>query len=60
MLGASQGVLQVDNVTECWTSIVDLLQHPVQAEALGQEARSRVARQPDIIQQYLDIISIRL
>ena len=60
MLGAGQGVLQVDNVTDCWASIVDLLQHPERAEALGQEARSRVMRQPDIIQQYLDIISTRL
>lgn len=60
MLGAGQGLLQVKNVTECWASIVDLLQHPERAEALGQEAKSRVMRQPDIIQHYLDVIRDRL
>ena len=60
LLGADQGVLQVANVTECWASITDLLENPARAEALGQEARSRVASQPDIIQQYLAIISSRL
>ena len=60
MLGAGRGVLQVENVTECWASISDLLQHPERAEALGQEAKSRVMHQPDIIQQYLAVISNRL
>ncbi|MDH3633825.1 MAG: hypothetical protein OES20_03885 [Gammaproteobacteria bacterium] len=59
MLGADQGVLQVGSVTECWASIADLLRHPERAEALGQEAKSRVMSQPDIIQQYMALISNR-
>ena len=60
MLGADQGVLQVENITECWALIADLLRHPERAEALGQEAKSRVMRQPDIIQQYLAVINNQL
>ena len=54
MLGAGQGVLQVENMAECWASITELLAQPQRAEALGREAKSRVARQPDIIRQYLE------
>jgi len=60
MLGADQGVLQVENVNECWASIADLLNNPARAEALGEEAKSRVTQQPDIIQQYLAVIGNRL
>lgn len=60
MLGPDQGVLQVANMADCWTAIVELLEHPERAEALGREAQSRLARQPDIMQHYLAAISARL
>jgi 3-deoxy-D-manno-octulosonic-acid transferase len=53
MLGPGSGVLQVADISACWRSIVDLLDHPRRASALGQEARERLARQPDVIEQYL-------
>jgi len=60
MLGADQGVLQVENMAGCWNAIVELLDHPERADALGGEAQSRLAQQPDIIQQYLTAISAQL
>ena len=60
MLGTDQGVLQVANMAGCWAAIVELLDHPERAEALGREAQSRLAQQPDIIQQYLAAISPQL
>ncbi|MCP4765544.1 MAG: hypothetical protein GY875_04670 [Gammaproteobacteria bacterium] len=60
MLGAGDGVIQVENIESCWTAIRELLDHPERAQALGLEARSRLARQPDIIESYLDAISPRL
>ena len=60
MLGADQGVVQVENLDQCWAAITDLLQHPERAQALGQEAKSRVAHQPDVVQQYLAVIGKRL
>ena len=57
MLGPDQGVLQVTNMAGCWAAIVELLDHPERAEALGREAQSRLAQQPDIVQQYLAAIS---
>ena len=56
MLGAGQGVLQVENMDACWAAVVELLKHPERAEALGQEAQSQLARQPDVIQQYMAAI----
>ena len=60
MLGAGDGVLQVGNIDACWSAIRELLDHPERAQALGQEAHSRLARQPDVIERYLDAISPRL
>jgi 3-deoxy-D-manno-octulosonic-acid transferase len=60
MLGPGQGVLQVENMAGCWAKVVELLDHPERADALGGEAQSRLARQPDIIQQYLAVISAQL
>jgi 3-deoxy-D-manno-octulosonic-acid transferase len=60
MLGAGHGVLQVENIDACWSAIRDLLDQPERAQALGQEARSRLARQPDVVACYLDAISARL
>jgi 3-deoxy-D-manno-octulosonic-acid transferase len=60
MLGPGQGVLQVENMAGCWDAIVELLDHPERADALGREAQSRLAQQPDIIQQYLAAISAHL
>jgi 3-deoxy-D-manno-octulosonic-acid transferase len=54
MLGT--GVLQVANMADCWRQITRLLAQPEQAEALGQEARSRLARQPDVVEEYLTVI----
>jgi 3-deoxy-D-manno-octulosonic-acid transferase len=56
ILGAGQGLLQVENMSACWASITELLAQPARAEALGREAKSRVAQQPDIVQRYLDAI----
>jgi 3-deoxy-D-manno-octulosonic-acid transferase len=53
MLGINDGVLQVESMTACWQAIAELLENPARAEALGREAQSRLAQQPDIIQQYL-------
>ncbi|MCP4331748.1 MAG: hypothetical protein GY785_03745 [Gammaproteobacteria bacterium] len=60
MLGAGDGVLQVENIDACWSAIRELLDHPERAQFLGQEARSRLARQPDVIESYLGAISPRL
>lgn len=56
MLGVDKGVLQVANMTQCWRSIVELLTDPMRAEALGREAQSRLAKQPDVVQQYMTAI----
>lgn len=53
MLGIGCGVLQAADMPACWRSIADLLDHPQHANELGQEARARLARQPDVIEQYL-------
>jgi 3-deoxy-D-manno-octulosonic-acid transferase len=60
MLGTGDGLLQVENIDACWNAIRELLDHPERAQALGQEARSRLARQPDVIESYLGAISARL
>ena len=60
MLGAGDGVLQVENIDACWSAIRELLGHPERAQALGQEARSRLARQPDVLENYLSVILPRL
>lgn len=53
MLGNGHGVLQAVDMPACWRSIADLLDHPQRASELGQEARARLARQPDVIELYL-------
>lgn len=60
MLGRDQGVLQVSSMADCWAAIVELLDNPERSKALGREAQSRLAQQPDIIQQYLAAISAHL
>ena len=60
MLGPGDGVLQVENMAACWQAIGDLLQNPGRAQALGREAQARLARQPDVVQQYLEIIEAYL
>jgi 3-deoxy-D-manno-octulosonic-acid transferase len=57
LLGNGEAVLQVGNIDACWSAIRELLDHPERARFLGQEARSRLARQPDVVQAYLDAIS---
>ncbi|MCP4187657.1 MAG: hypothetical protein GY763_08670 [Gammaproteobacteria bacterium] len=56
MLGQNQGVLQVESMPACWQAVTRLIAHPEEALALGREAKSRLAQQPDIIQQYMAII----
>lgn len=53
MLGTGSGILQVAGMSACWESIADLLDHPQRARDLGQEARARLAGQPDVIEEYL-------
>ena len=53
MLGIDRGILQVDSMEACWQAITRLLNQPQAAEALGREAQSRLAQEPDIVQQYL-------
>ena len=60
MLGNGEGVLQVDDIDACWNAIRELLEDPDRARDLGQQARSKLARQPDVVQAYLDAISPRL
>ena len=56
MLGNGKGVLQVADMQQCWQKIQDLLDHPDRTEALGEEAKSRLASQPDIISIYMQAI----
>ena len=56
MLGVDQGVLQVTSFDACWSEITALLAQPERARALALEAKSRLARQPDILQQYLQAL----
>lgn len=56
MLGTGSGVLQVPSMADCWREITRLLAQPEQAEALGREAQSRLARQPDVVEEYLTVI----
>ena len=53
MLGVDQGVLQVTSINDCWSMITTLLAQPERARSLALEAKSRISRQPDILQQYL-------
>ena len=56
MLGQGRGILQVEDMQQCWREIADLLEQPERAQALGREARSRLAREPDVVSQYLDAL----
>jgi len=60
MLGDGRGVIQVDSATACWQTVASLLEQPARARALAREAQARLARQPDILQAYLDAITSRL
>ncbi|MCP4980508.1 MAG: hypothetical protein GY935_08445 [Gammaproteobacteria bacterium] len=60
MLGQNEGVIQVENMAACWAAVENLLDHPERAQSLGHVAQSRLAQQPDIVQQYLSAISTRL
>lgn len=57
MLGKNQGVIQVEDMTACWTALVGLLEQPERAQALGREAQSRLTQQPDIVRQYMSAIN---
>jgi len=56
MLGIGSGVLQVASMADCWREITRLLAQPQQAEALGREAQSRLAQQPDVVKAYMAAI----
>jgi 3-deoxy-D-manno-octulosonic-acid transferase len=55
MLG--EGLLQVGDVTQCWRHIGELLADPDQARQLGERARERIARQPNMVEKYLGEIA---
>jgi 3-deoxy-D-manno-octulosonic-acid transferase len=57
MLGRDQGVIQVEDMKGCWSELIELLEHPERARALGREAQSRLTQQPDIVQQYMSAIN---
>lgn len=57
MLGVDQGVLQVKSIDDCWSAITTLLAQPERAHSLALEAKSRLSRQPDILQQYLQVLT---
>ena len=57
LLGRGEGVLQVDGMAACWREIERLLRDPAAADALGREARTRIERQPNIVESYLDEIT---
>jgi 3-deoxy-D-manno-octulosonic-acid transferase len=60
MLGVDHGLLQVNSIDDCWNAISTLLTQPERARSLAQEAKSRLARQPDILQQYLQVLNTYL
>jgi 3-deoxy-D-manno-octulosonic-acid transferase len=60
MLGVDEGVLQVNSIAACWSAITTLLAQPERARALALEAKSRLERQPDILQQYLQVLKTYL
>jgi 3-deoxy-D-manno-octulosonic-acid transferase len=60
MLGAGQGVIQVTTIDACCSAIMDLLEQPELEQALAKESQARLARQPDILQVYLDAIEHHL
>ena len=60
MLGVDHGLLQVNSIDDCWNAISTLLAQPERARSLAQEAKSRLSRQPDILQQYLQILTTYL
>ena len=60
MLGIGSGVLQVTTMEDCWREISRLLAQPQQARALGREAQSRLARQPDVVKAYMGAIEAYL
>ena len=57
LLGREQGVLQVDNMTNCWDKIDDLIRNPTKAETLGCSAKETMLRQSNIGKTYLAEIS---
>ena len=60
MLGVDQGVIQVKSIDACWDAISTLLAQPERARSLAQEAKSRLARQPDILQEYVQVLTTYL
>ena len=57
MLGIGQGVLQVNTIEECWSAISKLMANPKEAQRLAGEAQSRIAQQPDVVQNYLSVLT---
>jgi hypothetical protein len=50
-------MLQVQNFEACWQAILDLLDDPGRSRALAIEAQSQLARQPDVLQTYLEALT---
>jgi 3-deoxy-D-manno-octulosonic-acid transferase len=53
LLGQEHGVLQVDDMAECWDKVDDLIRNPEKAEALGANAKKAVLQQPNVGKAYL-------
>ena len=54
MLG--DGILQVEDMAQCWRRVTQLLADPAQAGHLGETARHRLAQQPNMVAKYLDAV----
>lgn len=55
MLG--DGLIQVGDMAQCWRCIEELVAAPERARRLGDTARERLARQPDMVEVYLSELS---
>ena len=54
MLG--DGVLQVEDMEACWQAIRQLMEDPQRRQALADNAKASLARQPDVLQVYLEAL----
>ena len=47
------GIIQVDNMEDCWQQIESLIAHPEQAKTLGQNALMAIETGSDVLDNYL-------
>jgi 3-deoxy-D-manno-octulosonic-acid transferase len=53
LLGPGKGVLQVDDMSNCWHKIDDLIRNPAKVQALSEHAKDAVLQQSNIGKAYL-------